>query len=147
MNCHATAQASRQPIHRRPCSQVLRDGLSVCDIFKSCPYTALNCLLRDMDVSQCYLRCPTHPLLSTVDGAVRPVAKSIHSLWPCPRSHPPPPAVQAWIKLNHGSRPGKTTVNSNDLPATSHRPHFQLLRFLTARICAWSSSACDPACP
>ena len=35
-----------QSVHRRPCSQVLRDGLNVFDIFASCPYTALNGLRR-----------------------------------------------------------------------------------------------------
>ena len=148
--CRSAASASKeakgQSIRDRPCSQVLRDGLSVCDIFKSCPYTALNCLLRKRDVSKCHLRCPTHPLLSTVDGAVRPVARSIHGLWPWPRSDLPS-AAQAWVKLNRGSRPGEATVNSNGLPSTSRRPHSQLLRSETARTCAWSESACGPACP
>ena len=38
--------STEQSVHRRPCSQVLRDGLNVFDIFASCPYTALNGLRR-----------------------------------------------------------------------------------------------------
>ena len=35
-----------QCVHRRPCSEVLCDGLNAFDIFASCPYTALNDLRR-----------------------------------------------------------------------------------------------------
>ena len=141
----ASTEARGQSIRDRPCSQVLRDGLNVCDIFKSCPYTALDCLLRDRDVSKCHSRFPTHPLLNTVDGAVRPVARSIHGLWPWPRSDLPS-AVQACVKLNRGSRPGEAPVNSHGLPSSSRRPHSRLLRWETARICAWSECARGPAC-
>ena len=40
----AMKQASEQSMNRRPGSQVLRDGINVCDVFAGCPYTALNCL-------------------------------------------------------------------------------------------------------
>ena len=57
------------------------------------------------------------------------------------------PQLSLGAKVSEWRTKSFAKKKGNDLPATSHRPHVQLLRFLTARICAWSSSACDPACP